>query len=57
VLWIHKTSIPLKEYGRGVKISFWLSLLAWRVLSIPATSASPERLGQYHDQEALQRET
>jgi len=39
-----KTSNPLKEWRRGVKIFPWLSLLARRVLAIPATSAAPERL-------------
>ena len=38
-----KTSNPLKEWRRGVKIFPWLSLLARRVLAIPATSAAPER--------------
>jgi len=38
-----QTSNPLKEWRRGVKIFPWLSLLAWRVLVIPATSAAPER--------------
>jgi len=37
-----KTSNPLKEWLRGVKIFPWLSLLAQRVLTIPATSAAPE---------------
>jgi len=39
-----ETSNPLKEWHRGVQIFLWLSLLAQRVLAIPATSASPERL-------------
>ena len=39
-----KTSNPLKEWRRGVKIFPWLSLLARCVLAIPDTSASPERL-------------
>ena len=39
-----KTSNPLKEWRRGEKIFPWLSLLARRVLAIPATSAAPERL-------------
>jgi len=39
-----KTSNPLKEWRRSVKIFPWLSLLARRVLAIPATSAAPERL-------------
>jgi len=39
-----KTSNPLKEWRRGVKIFPWLSLLARHVLAIPATSAAPERL-------------
>ena len=39
-----KTSNPLKEWRHGVKIFPWLSLLARRVLAIPATSAAPERL-------------
>jgi len=38
-----KTSNPLEEWCRGVKIFPWLSLLARRVLVIPATSATPER--------------
>jgi len=39
-----KTSNPLKEWRRGVKIFPWPSLLARRVLAIPVTSAAPERL-------------
>ena len=39
-----KTSNPLKEWRRGEKIFPWLSLLALRVLAIPATSGAPERL-------------
>jgi len=39
-----KTFNPLKEWRRGVKIFPWFSLLARRVLAIPATSAAPERL-------------
>jgi len=39
-----KTSNPLEEWRRGVKIFPWFSLLAWRVMVIPATSAAPERL-------------
>jgi len=39
-----KTINPLKECHRGVKIFPWLSLLARRVLAIPATSTAPERL-------------
>jgi len=39
-----KTSNPLSEWRRGVQIFPWLSLLARRVLAIPDTSASPERL-------------
>jgi len=39
-----KTSNPLKEWRRGEKIFPWFSLLARRVLAIPATSAAPERL-------------
>jgi len=39
-----QTSNPLKEWCHGVKIFPWLSLLARRVLAIPATSAAPERL-------------
>ena len=39
-----KTSNPLKEWRRGVKIFPWLFLLARRVLAIPTTSAAPERL-------------
>jgi len=39
-----KTSNPLQEWRRGVKIFPWLSLLVWRVMAIPATSAAPERL-------------
>jgi len=39
-----KTSNPLREWCRSVKIFPWLSLLAWRVLAIPVTSPSPERL-------------
>jgi len=35
---------PLREWRRGVQISPWLSLLARRMLAIPDTSASPERL-------------
>jgi len=42
-----KTSNPLKEWRRGVNIFPWLSLLARRVLAIPATSAAPERLFFY----------
>ena len=37
------TSNPLKEWRRGVKIFPCISLLARRVLAIPATSAAPER--------------
>ena len=39
-----KTSNPLKEWRCGVQMFPWLSLLARRVLAIPDTSASPERL-------------
>jgi len=39
-----KTSNPLREWRRGVQIFPWLSFLARRVLVIPDTSASPERL-------------
>ena len=39
-----KTSNPLKEWRRDVKMFPWLSLLARRVLAIPATSAAPDRL-------------
>jgi len=39
-----KTSNPLREWHRGVKIFPWLSLLARRVLAIPAISASPQSL-------------
>jgi len=39
-----KTSNPLKEWCRGVKMFPWLSLLARRVLAIPAKSAAPDRL-------------
>jgi len=39
-----KTSNPLREWRRDVKIFAWLSLLVRRVLAIPSTSASPERL-------------
>jgi len=39
-----KTSNPLKEWRRGVQMFPWLSLLSRRVLAIPDTSASPERL-------------
>ena len=39
-----KTSNPLKEWRRSVKIFPCLSLLDWRVLAIPATSVTPERL-------------
>ena len=39
-----RTSNPLKEWHHGVKIFPWLSLLVWRVLVIPVTSAVPERL-------------
>jgi len=39
-----QTSNPLREWRRSVKIFPWLSLLAQRVLAIPATSDSPERL-------------
>jgi len=39
-----KTRNPLKEWHRGVKIFQWLSLLARRVLVIPATSVTPELL-------------
>jgi len=39
-----KTSNPLKEWRRGEKIFPWFSLLARRVLAIPATSPAPERL-------------
>ena len=42
-----KTSNPLKEWRRGVKMFPCLSLLARRVLAIPATSAAPERLFFY----------
>ena len=41
------TSNPLKEWRRGVNIFPWLSLLALRVLAIPATSAAHERLFFY----------
>jgi len=39
-----KTSNPLKEWCRGVKMFPWLSLLARRVLAIPAKSAAPDPL-------------
>jgi len=39
-----KTINPLREWRRGVQIFPWLSLLARRVLAIPDSSASPERL-------------
>ena len=39
-----KTSNPVTEWRRGEKIFPCLSLLARRVLAIPATSAAPERL-------------
>ena len=39
-----KTSTALKEWRRGVQMFLWFSLLARRVLAIPDTSASPERL-------------
>ena len=39
-----KTSNPLREWCSGVQIFPWLSLLARRMLTIPVTSASPERL-------------
>jgi len=42
-----KTSNPLKEWRRDVNIFPWLSLLARRVLAIPATSAAPQRLFSY----------
>ena len=41
---LSKTSNPLKEWRRGAKMFPWLSLLARRVLAIPATSAAPDRL-------------
>jgi len=39
-----KTSNPHREWRRGFQIFPWISLLARRVLAIPATSASPEHL-------------
>ena len=42
-----KTSNPLKEWRRCVKIFPWLSLLARRVLEILATSDAPERFFLY----------
>jgi len=39
-----KTSNLLKEWRRGVKIFPCLSLLARRVMAIPATSAAPDHL-------------
>ena len=40
-----KDKNPLDEWRRGaVHLSPWLGVLARRVLAIPATSASPERL-------------
>ena len=39
-----KTSNSLRKLCRRVKMSSLLSLLARRVLAIPATSASPKRL-------------
>jgi len=41
---LSKTNNPLREWHRGVQIFPWLSILARRVLAIPDTSASPERL-------------
>jgi len=39
-----KTINPLKQWRRGVKIFPWRSLLARRVLAIPAAYVAPERL-------------